>query len=571
MPVPYLRRKNAGWQVQIRLPVTLDPSLCLSPIRLTIPAMPAIEARRKAISVVSAVQTAIAEVERLNEHSPMSPKAARDATMDRITLAIPMLVGLDALAAPTATTDPLLIDRVFDVLAQIGYDRVRGEGAFADPRIRHEQIYAAALQVPQIASAATRDGTSSTEPHPIDELLAQSGRIAELTNALTTMHSIGVRPVGEGPLFSEVLKRQIAEIADRKGPKSELIGIYTKVGKEFMAIVGDRPIGAYRRTDLQEYANEIAWLPPTASSGKGYRHENVKTYIARNKKAQGRGLAAKSIRDGRISHLKAIIGRGCEDNDQQNRVANTRVRVPDRASPPVKHKAPEPHALSRVLNVAVDTEGLTIPLMLALGALTGRRVSLLATLRREALVRWHDVYVIEVETHRYENGVWIRVPFKTDESRQCIVVPNALVEAGIVTWAQQEPGPMFPEFMACEDPGDAAQKKVNRSIQKITRQHDLPHFTYHGLRGGRIDDALDNQMAAHLVQHQVGHKADSVHGRYRSLTPKQARLIACQPLPEGVDWSCLERLDFSAPQTPTRKRRTSEQLKVVRARRARSK
>lgn len=487
------------------------------------------------------------------------------------------MLGLDALAAPTATRDAQLIESTFDVLAQIGNDRVAGTGLFADPGIRHEEIYAAALRVPQIASVAVEaepkdaDVSAGEIANPIDELLGQPDRIAELTAALRTMHSIGLAPVNDGPLFSAVLKSQIAEVIKRKGPKAELAGIYTKVGAEFIAIVGDRPIGAYRRTDLQEYANEISWLPPTASSAKGYRHENVKAYIARNKKAQGRGLAAKSIRDGRISHLKAIIGRGCEDNDQQNRVANTRIRVPDRASPPVKHKAPEPHALSRVLNVAVDAGGLTTPLMLALGTLTGRRVSLLAMLRREALVRWHDVYVIEVETHRYENGVWIRVPFKTDESRECIVVPNALVEAGIVTWAQQAPGPMFPEYMSCADPGDAAQKRVNRVIQKIIDEHALPRFTYHGLRAGRIDDALDNQMASHLVQHQVGHKPDSVHGRYQSLTPKQARLIAFQPLPEGVDWSCLERLDFSAPQTPTRKRRTSEQLKVVRARRTRSK
>src|SRR5690606_25787185 len=115
--------------------------------------------------------------------------------------------------------------------------------------------------------------------------------------ALRTMHSIGLAPVNDGPLFSAVLKSQIAEVIKRKGPKAELAGIYTKVGAEFIAIVGDRPIGAYRRTDLQEYANEISWLPPTASSAKGYRHENVKAYIARNKKAQGRGLAAKSIRD----------------------------------------------------------------------------------------------------------------------------------------------------------------------------------------------------------------------------------------------------------------------------------
>ena len=93
MPLPYLRKKNAGWQVQIRLPVTLDPCLRLSPIRLTIPAMPAIEARRKAVSVVSAVQTAFAEVERLNEHAPMPPEASRDATMELVRRLLAHNVG----------------------------------------------------------------------------------------------------------------------------------------------------------------------------------------------------------------------------------------------------------------------------------------------------------------------------------------------------------------------------------------------------------------------------------------------------------------------------------------------
>lgn len=479
MRVPYLSKKNSGWQVQIRLPVTLDPSLCLSPIRLTIAAMPAIAARRKAISVVSAVQNAIAEVEHLNHHNPMDPGAAREATMERIYRILPTLVGLDALAAPTATEDSALIDATFDVLAQIGHDRVTGRGVFADSRVRHEMAYAAALQVPQIAAAVASPELGSA---PLDSLLAQPDRIAELTAALRTMHSVGIAPVEDGPLFSEVLAGQIKELIQRKGEEADLVGIYRRVGAEFMAIVGDRPIGSYRRADLQEYANEISWLSPDASSTKGYRHKDVKTHIARNKKAQGRGLARKSIRDGRISHLKALIKKGCDDNDQNNRVSGTQIRIPERAAPPVRHKAPEAHALNRVLHVAAETESLTTILMLVLGALTGRRLALLATLFRERAVYWNDVPVIEIETHRLENGIWVRIPYKTEESRECIVIPTAVVEAGFMNWVSGRDGPMFPEYMACDDPGDAAQKRLNRVIKKICKAENLPPFTYHGQR-----------------------------------------------------------------------------------------
>ncbi len=178
MRIPYLRRKNTGWQMQIRLPVTLDPCLRLSPARVTPGPMPAIEARRKAVSVVAAVQAAIAQVEHAMQNESLQPKAARDAVMDKVTLLVPTLIGLDALGL-----------------------------------------------------------------------------------------SYGHRE----------------QVADRRGFRC----LAKEVGAEFIAIVGDCPIGAYRRADLQQYANEIFWLSPTASSAKGYRHENVRTCIQRNKKSQG--------------------------------------------------------------------------------------------------------------------------------------------------------------------------------------------------------------------------------------------------------------------------------------------
>ncbi|ODT70908.1 MAG: hypothetical protein ABS75_10845 [Pelagibacterium sp. SCN 63-23] len=528
--------------------------------------MPAIKARRKAIDVVAAVHRAISEVERMSKSKPISPPEARELTMNMINQAIPMLLGMNAMGAATATKDRAVVDTSFDALAQIGRDRAAGAGIFANPSVHHEMAYIAALTIPEVAAAMAGEGTaeplealaehSSVISRQGNEIVLRSARVGELESALRTMHSVGIVPANGGALFSEVLKNQIVEKASLKGDDAELVGIYRKVGAEFIAIVGDRPVGSYGRTDLQKYASEMAWFPPRAGDAKNYRHQDVVKYIARNRKVNGQGLAAKTIKDGRVAHLKAIIARGCEDSKVVNYVAGTRIDVPIRAAPPRKRRAPASDALNSVLHHAVDHEGLTVFLMLVLGSLTGRRVALLATLRREDVVLWNGTYIIEIASHRYENGQWIRIPYKSEDSIDAIVVPDILVEKGFVKWAEQANGPMFPEFMACVDPGDAAQKRVNRVIDKVLKKEGLAYFTFHGLRAGRIDDALDNDVAENLVQHQVGHKPATVHERYRSLTPKKARKIASQPLPDGVDWSCLDRIDYGAAQKPTRRRRS---------------
>jgi integrase len=572
MRLPYLSRKNSGWVVQVRIPVTLDPLLQLTPIRTTIGVMPAIEARRKAICVVAAVHSAIAEVERMSERQSISPPVARDLTTDKINRVLPTLLGLDALAVPTATSDQAVIKASFDALAEIGNGRATGEGIFANPSVRHEMAYIAALTTPSVSAAMAGEGApqhlealanhSSVIAQQSSELADQVERIGELTSALRTMHSVGIVPATEGPLFSQVLKAQIAEKSGLKGDDAELVGIYRKVGAEFIAILGDHPVGSYRRTHLQQYANEMAWFPPRAAFAKNYRHQDVVDHIERNKKRNGQGLAAKTIKDGRVAHIKAIIARGCEDAGVVNHVAGTRIDVPDRATPSKKRKAPASDALDMVLQHAVDHEGLTNALMLVLGTLTGRRVSLLATLRREDVVLFNGTYVIEIASHRYEGDQWVRVPFKSNDSLEFIIVPDALASTGFVEWAKKSDGPMFPEFMACKDPGDAAQKKVNRVIAKVIGEEGLAHFTFHGLRAGRIDDALDNDLAENLVKHQVGHKATTDHQRYQSLTPKKARKIASQPLPDGVDWSCLDRIDYTAPQIPTHRSRKAGALRA---------
>jgi hypothetical protein len=97
--------------------------------------------------------------------------------------------------------------------------------------------------------------------------------------------------------------------------------------------------------------------------------------------------------------------------------------------------------------------------------------------------------------------------------------------------------------MACKDPGDAAQKRLNRLIKNNTAEGELA-WVFHALRHGKINSDRDNEITQRLTMKQVGHEEAGVHPLYGSLTPKQMKTIAAMPPMAGVDWRLLKQIDF---------------------------
>ncbi|QYO76569.1 site-specific integrase [Devosia salina] len=451
---------------------------------------------------------------------------------------VPVFMGLDALAecGDDAPAQPV-VDHAFEVLAQIGYDQSAGSGLFASTAVRPEIPYLAALKSPPIAKAYA--GAASLEG------LGDTSQMLSSIQSLASRVDADSQVTAMGELFSVVANGRIADIKENKGPDHELVGNYEKVRDEFIALCGDRRVGEYRRKDLQRYVDQISWLPPEASSQKGFSYCDVARYIEANKAVGGRGLAANTIRQGRVSYIKAIIALGCDDADIRNRVASARLNIPDRAPLPVARIAPDGKGFETVWRAGIATGILSDALLPALGYLTGRRIGLLATLRREDLVQLHGVWAFLIRSHHYREGRWEPVPFKTDASREIIIVPQVMVDAGFVEWVRGEPGPLFPALMACRDPADAAQKRINRLIKDYTGSADLS-WVFHALRHGKIDSDRDNQVDTRLIMKQVGHEISDVHNGYGRLTPKQMKAIAAAAPPVDVDWSLLGTIDFEA-------------------------
>lgn len=137
------------------------------------------------------------------------------------------------------------------------------------------------------------------------------------------------------------------------------------------------------------------------------------------------------------------------------------------------------------------------------------------------------------------------MPIKTDASREIIILPQIMVDAGFVEWVRQGTGPLFPALMACKDPADAAQKRLNRLIKDHTEAGALS-WVFHALRHGKIDNDRDNKVDARLIMKQVGHETGDVHGAYGRLTPRQMREIAAAVPPADIDWSLLKSIDYEA-------------------------
>ncbi len=551
MPPRYLSQKSSGWQFQIRVPTFLIRDSSLAPIRVTLGALGALEARRRAAILAGAAQVAFMRVKQMSGACELSDKERRDRAFEFMAeLVGPALAGMDALADAETPPDPDVVDAAFDALALIGANRASGSGPFSGRGIRHEVPYLAALRSPAIARAYAGQGD-------LEGLVDQS-RMLETLQVLAA--KVPTDPeVKKGDLFSVVANKRIAEIKGTKGEDAELAGIYQKVRDEFLAICGDRAVGEYRRDDLQRYVNEISWLPQNAHRKGPLSRGRLLRSIAANRKAGGMGLAQKSIREGRLVYVKALIKAGCEEADIRNRAAAGRaIVIPDRAAPPVQRYAPDPKAFERVLRAGVESGVLSDALLPALGLLTGRRIGLLAYLYRQDLHFEHGVWAFRIRSHAMRGGSWERVPVKTDASLGLIVLPRILESCGFVDWAKSGTGPVFPRLMACQDPADAAQKRANRLIKDQFDEAD-PQWVFHCLRHGRIDNDRDAEVSEYITRKAVGHADQSIHGLDGQLTPKQKRMIADAPLPEGIDWLLLNRIDWEkfANAVPRVRRRKS--------------
>lgn len=536
MPSRHLTRNGRVPVFQIRVPKALDPESRLAPIRVTIGQVPNSRARRIADILAGMARYEFERI-RSSRLDAVDPAANRRRIERQLTAALPTLLGLavvDRCALPDDIREPAL-EAVFDSLSHIGCTRAMRPGPSARGPFLEVPIVSA-LQDENVARGmlGMKPVAVATRPDPV---------MAELA-VIRAM--LGTKEGPKGPLFSTASERFVEGRKKTYGdPDHPEIRYLEHRRAIFLAIIGDKPIDSYTRTDLQDFVNEIAWLPPNVSKQEDYDVARVRDYIAANKALDGQGLAAKTIRETYLSRIKTMLRETCADAKVPIAFEG-RIVIPKRAAPAKARFAPDQEEFGRIVEKGIGSGILADALLPALGQLTGRRLGLLAFMRRENIMRYNGVWVYRSQSHQLRDGRWVPIPFKTDESLGLFVLHDLFKVCGFIDWALNAPGPVFPMLMQAKDPADAAQKRMSR-LYTASGADPRRSGTFHGLRAGKIRNDRDLELPSRAVRLQVGHELTDVHEKYDGqMTDKELKAFATAPLPPGVNWKLLSTIDYEA-------------------------
>jgi hypothetical protein len=145
------------------------------------------------------------------------------------------------------------------------------------------------------------------------------------------------------PKFSE-LEDEYFELRRAGGASESAISTGRLRAATFKALAGDRPIDCYLPIDLQNFVNELQYVPLELSR-EGENTEELKQMgihaaIAKNKADSCyEPLALKTIQDGYVQAVRAIINGAVGLHRLRNPFEGYRVRWPVNAKPSVKREA----------------------------------------------------------------------------------------------------------------------------------------------------------------------------------------------------------------------------------------
>jgi hypothetical protein len=361
--------------------------------------------------------------------------------------------------------------------------------------------------------------------------------------------------VGPSPLFSQIEDEYLA-IRENGGASAGAISTARWRTSVFKTLVGDRPLGQYMPIDLQNYVNELQYLPLQFSQ-KGDQTEEllaigIKAAIAKNKNEHCyEPIALKTMQDGYVQIVRAMIHTATGLHRLRDPFQGFRVRWPDNAKPSVKRESIDYETLDRVFRLGVDSGYLDDAMLGPLCLLSTRRIGLLPWIRGSDFGTKHGVDIIRVNGIVFDKtgGIYRRVPYKTDESLRFFVLHSAFRKWGFVDWAtEQGDNFLFRLLQTCKDPSDTASDRINKLLRRggaAGMNIEVGQSLRHGGKDMLIEEDVDTQT----TRLQMGHRASDPHAGYGTraeLRRKQCQELANLDLPKEIDWSMFAGLDFEA-------------------------
>ncbi len=593
-PGPFLARSGSVYLFQIRWPKELGGGRGHAPLRVSLGARPATEARATAARLAGFAQVKFRELSmrKKADEGEDTDTAQDQADMPDALQARAEVLGELKAYARILSQEPARMTpeeerraKAWHGLVDIAREVEKGKdgnsiirsnarllaGSYADellatvpPPLEEPDAEMDAVAIP--GHEATTDQVRDADPVGSTEGPARhvEPAAAGITEVTATMPSISrieedgsdtdpdadrrfvKRPASQHPTFSRMAERYLRGYATQAGKGSKDVATARMRCELFAELIGNHPVDTYEGADLQAYLDYLTYWP----GNNNERPTDLSPWqiIEDNKDLHLQPLAMKSLREGYLSVVKRVIRfemvkRGYRDPFSGVKLFYPRTAASTRPAQPLSAQA-----ISNIFKTGLASGLHDETFLPLLGNLTGRRLGLLIYLTgNDIREKYPDVWVASTSGLVKVDGSWRRVPYKTEASTTFFVLNRFLHDIGFTQWARGKGDAfLFPHFHSLADPSKSASQYMQRLWRRAGIEPGQGEF-FHSLRSGQIEELRDSKIDARDRRLQVGHSVgNDQHDNYgfMSITETRAREMARLPLNPEIDYSIFRNLDF---------------------------
>lgn len=544
----YLTRTPDGWRFQMRLPVSLlrDSFLAKSAptIRVSLGPMTVHKAEIVAQQLATLCRTTVGMAGYME--LPMD----NEELLDRVVKACATGISEVRKRPENALALAHGLRAVHETLTLVATETAKGPAGMA--------------AIVGNAPALVEDGLSrilalsgvSMDPAAIDagSLLATIGKATSLMPLPVTPPP---RAAASGcPTFGEVSGRYI-ELRRAMGVAKGEIDTLMLRRKTFLDVGRDKPVDEYGPSDLQNYVIRMQCWPVDANKriedGVAW---DTKDILEANRDRSQRPMSLKTMKDGYVANIRTMMRSEMIERAYRDPFAGARLRWPSGFAPSMPREGLDVDVLNRTFELGRASGQLDEAMLPLVAFLTGRRMGLLLYLRGSDIREKHGITIAQTAGIILNNGIWQRVPIKTEESATYFVLHNFLVEIGFVEWARAQGDKwLFAAAHEHPDPSKYASKVMARLLQRAgARGGNIE--TFHSLRGDAISGMRSKTVQARAARLQAGHELGSEHDKYgfKALNAAEARKLANLKLSRELVLDPFRNLDFDRMAAARRQR-----------------
>jgi integrase len=391
--------------------------------------------------------------------------------------------------------------------------------------------------------------------------------LGQVTRTLGTITELGDAVTNKGPKLSECMEQFIEAKANQLGNDSLEIEYFRRRIDAFIAIIGDKEVGAYHIGHLGDFATKLSFLPKDYALDRQKKRKS-KAELSRKSRAQwllraiktnedktdeprDTSISYKTIKVNYVGKIKTVIRWLCARHKVAYPFVYDKIFVPKEAPTSTIRFGLDARSLRKLFAKATSRcehkrpEDVWLPLV---GYLTGARLSELVYLQPDNIKKHHDVWIMDLTGQIQDAKGKRNRAIKNRESQRIIALHNELVRLGFVDWAREQ-GELGHDYVfprlhdGVKRPGHAASKRFQRLFDAL-RKEDVKSL------GKKNPNKFGNHVFHHYdIAARTGcalTKSRNVPSRYRrgipstvlhfSTVPRSCATTNCEELPICPCW-----------------------------------